>query len=253
MTADDPKAKPTQVGTETIAGVPSNVLETSSPDGVVKVWVDQKTGLVMRLQMAPVKEPVQVLIDTKQESLAPPPASVFALPAACASLAPAKHIPTDAERIAAETGESADDFALATHGPGSKNSCSIVIRAVQAGTMAPLNRKIQIAADMTYDIDHPPAYTFGMAVDGTQTFSGGGMRELTSQMRNGMLRIDNPPPYFNLELNLINPGQGAGGALIYRQCFAPVTVLLYVVVDPNDGNKGSDWLWVKQGKFAKVP
>jgi len=46
-----------------------------------------------------------------------------------------------------------------------------------------------------------------------------------------MVRIDNPPAYFNLDVNLMKPGTGASEALIYRQCFAPTTVLLFVVKD----------------------
>ena len=49
-----------------------------------------------------------------------------------------------------------------------------------------------------------------------------------------MLRIDNPPAYFNLGMNVVQPGHGAGIGLIYRQCFAPITMLYYVLKDPND-------------------
>ena len=92
-----------------------------------------------------------------------------------------------------------------------------------------------------------------MGADGSVTFSGGGLHEITSQIRNGMVRIDNPPAYFNLSVNLIKPGSGSGMGLIYRQCFAPTTVLLYVMKDPDNPSAGADWLWAKAGKYATVP
>jgi hypothetical protein len=45
-------------------------------------------------------------------------------------------------------------------------------------------------------------------------------------------------------------GDGAfGWALIHRQCFAPQTVLLYVVNPDNPSEAG----WAKLGKYATVP
>jgi hypothetical protein len=157
--------------------------------------------------------------------------------------------------MAAETGDSGDNFVNAMYGPGSKNSCSILIRPVNSGTMAPINRKWQAAIDTTYNQDDPtpPHYEFGVGRDGTSTFSGGGLHEITSQIRNGMLRIDNPPAYFNLSTNFIQPGRGAGIGLIYRQCFAPTTMLYFVAKDPNDPGAGGDWLYAKSGKYAAVP
>jgi hypothetical protein len=92
-----------------------------------------------------------------------------------------------------------------------------------------------------------------MGTDGSQTYSGGGVREITNQIRNGMVRINNPPAYFNLSVNLMKPGTGASLGLIYRQCFAPTTVLLYVVKDPDNPSAGGDWLWAKAGKYATIP
>ena len=114
--------------------------------------------------------------------------------------------------MADETGDDAGNFVNAMYGPGSKNSCSIVIRVVQAKTMAPYTRRWQAAIDTTYNQDGPtpPSYSFGSATDGTSTFAGGGLHEITSQIHNGMLRIDNPPAYFNFGTNFIQPGRGAG-------------------------------------------
>jgi len=154
--------------------------------------------------------------------------------------------------MAAETGDSGSNFVNAIYGPGSKAGCSIALHVVHAGTMAPLNRRYQVAIDTTYNQDapNPPHYEFGSGTDGTSTFKGGGLHEITSQIRNGVLRIDHPPAYFNLSTNIVQPGRGAGIGLIYRQCFAPVTNLYYIVKDPDDLSKGADFLYAKSGKYA---
>ena len=174
------------------------------------------------------------------------------LPPTCAGVHPP---PTAAELIAAETGDNADNFVNAMYGPGSKNSCSIVLRVVNAKTMAPINRKWQAAIDTTYNQDSPtpPHYEFGSGTDGTSTFAGAGLHEITSQIHSDILRIDNPPAYFNLSTNFIQPGRGAGIGLIYRQCFAPTTMLYFVLKDPNDPGAGGDFLYAKSGKYSTVP
>jgi hypothetical protein len=242
--------KPT--GTETLHGIPTAVYAIASQGMNVKAWLDQKDGLVIKAEYGAAGAPMTNMIDIRSVSLAPPPASLFVLPAACASVKPP---PTEAEVMADETGDSGDNFVNAAYGPGSKNSCSIVIRVVAAKTMAPITRRWQAAIDTSYNMDNPnPAhYEFGSAVDGTSTFAGGGLHELTSQIHNDMLRIVNPPAYFNLALNVIQPGHGTGIGLIYRQCFAPVTMLYYVLKDPSDPGSGGDYLYAKSGKYATVP
>jgi hypothetical protein len=141
----------------------------------------------------------------------------------------------------------------ANFGPGSANSCSILVRVVTAKTMTPIAIRLQFAIDTTYDINNPPHYEFAMARDGSQSYSGGGVHEITNQAHNGMVKIDNPPAYFNFSVNVMKPNYGAGMGLIYRRCYRPVTVLLYVVKDPNDPQAGADWLYAKSGKFAVAP
>ncbi len=242
--------KPT--GMETLHGIPTRVYAGVTQGANLKAWLDEKDKLVVRAEFGAPGGPMQTMVDITSVSLAPPPASILTLPAFCA---PYKRPPSPAELMAAETGDSGDNFVNAMYGPGSKNSCSILIRPVNSGTMAPINRKWQAAIDTTYNQDDPtpPHYEFGVGRDGTSTFSGGGLHEITSQIRNGMLRIDNPPAYFNLSTNFIQPGRGAGIGLIYRQCFAPTTMLYFVAKDPNDPGAGGDWLYAKSGKYAAVP
>jgi len=239
-------------GSETVDGIATLVYSGSSAQGSEKVWFDQKDGLVIRAAfVAPGAAPM-TLVDITKVSIATPPASLFVLPTACAGLKPP---PTAADLIADETGDDAANWVNANYGPGSTNSCSIVVRVVAAKTMAPINRKYQAAIDTTYDQNNPtaPHYEFGVGNDGTSTYSGGGLHEITDQIHNGMLRIDNPPAYFMFGVNIPTPNHGADVGLIYRQCFAPVTMLYDVIKDPSNPAGGDDWLYAKSGKYAAPP
>jgi hypothetical protein len=239
-------------GTDTVAGISTAVYEQNSAQEDIKVWFDKKDNLVMRVMATAPGTPPNAMVDIQKVSFAAPDARLFTLPSACAGVHPA---PTPAELIADETGDSADNYVNAIYGPGSPNSCSILVRVVTAKTMTPITNRLQFAIDTTYDQNNPnpPHYEFGMATDGSQSYAGGGVHEITNQAHNGMVKIDNPPAYFNLSVNTMKPHYGAGMGLIYRQCFAPTTVLLYVVKDPNDPQAGADWLYAKGGKFAAAP
>jgi len=237
-------------GAETVSGVPTKVYTGSQQGENLKAWFDEKDGLVIKYGYGAPGAALTYMVDIRIVKIGPPPASVFAVLPACASVKPP---PTPAELIADETGDDAANYVNAGYGPGSKNSCSIIIRVVAAKTMAPVARKWQAAIDTTFNPDSPSPYTFGVGDDGTSTFSGGGIHEITSQIHNDMLRIDNPPAYFNLALNVKQPHRGTADTLIYRQCFAPVTMLYYVMKDPTDIGAGADFLYAKAGKNAAVP
>ena len=239
-------------GTETVAGVPTKVYAGVSQGMNLKAWLDEKDGLVIKMAFGAPGAAMNTMVDVRKVSLAPPAPSLLAMPAYCASVKPPA---TAAELIAEETGDSAANYVNAIYGPGSKDSCSIVIHVVNAKTMAPITRKFQVAIDTTYNQDspNPPHYQFGVGNDGTSTYSGGGLHEITNQVHNSMLRIDNPPAYFNLGVNIPTPNHGADVGLIYRQCFAPVTALYYVLKDPADPGAGGDWLYAKSGKYAAAP
>jgi len=237
-------------GAETMSGISTKVYTGVQQGMTVKAWFDEKDGLVVKSGFGTPGAALTYMVDIRIVKFAPPPASVFVLPAACAGVKPP---PTPAELIADETGDDPSNFVSAGTGPGSKNSCSIVIRVVAAKTMAPVSRRWQAAIDTTFNPDAPSPYTFGVGDDGTSTFQGGHIHEITSQIHNDMLRIDSPPAYFNLALNVVQPHRGTADTLIYRQCFAPVTMLYYVMKDPNDIGAGADFLYAKSGKNAVVP
>ena len=249
MRADIAKQNAKEMGTETINGVTAKVFQADSQMGVAKAWVDAKSGFLWKMQITPKGAPAQTMIEVKKVSFAKPAASVFALPAGCADVAKAPMPPTEAERIAAETGTSATDLANAIMGPASKTSCSVLLRVVKAGTMQPVSG-FQVAVDRNVDLDHPASYTNGLATNGHITFGGGSIQELTAQVRNGTLRIADAPAQLYIDLGFGNAGESA--SLIYRQCAGPETVLLFVVKNPAKISDGADWLWVKSGKYAVV-
>jgi hypothetical protein len=241
------KQNPKQAGMETVNGIAAKIIEIEQPVKV-RIWVDARYGEAVKMQMTqPGSEP-QVVAEVKQISLAAPPAPLFVPPPDCAAAAAAPKAPAESDRIAAETGGSAADFANASYGPGSDNSCTILYRVVRAGSMEPITSGYQVAIDTTFDPQHPPSYTTGAGV--RATFSGGGIHEVTGQLRKGVLRIENAPKQFYLETYFGAAGDST--ATLYRHCYAPETVLLFVVKNPARISDGGDWLYVKSGKYAAV-
>lgn len=237
-------------GTETLAGISAQVYTGVNGSTSMKVWVDNKDGLVLRATISSAGSPTLTLADIQKISFAPPPASLFVLPAVCAGVKPP---PTTAELIAAETDDDPANYANGSYGPGSTNTCSVVLRVVKAKTMEPIAH-VQVAIDTSIYADNaPPAYTFGVRDDGSQTYSGGHILEITNRVHNGVARLGLPPERFYLGVNLIQPGHGGSMGLVYRHCFAPTTVLLEVVNDYLQPTESVDLLWVKSGKYAAPP
>jgi hypothetical protein len=102
--------------------------------------------------------------------------------------------------------------------------------------------------DLTSATEPTASHTVGISQSGRATFSGGGLHEIASPTHNGVFRIDHAPAQFDLETAFGNAGDTQ--AIIYLQCFAPQTVLLYVVKNPANISDGGEWLWVKSGKYA---
>ena len=237
ISEDIDKANPKQAGAETANGIPSNVY---TADGGVKVWREPKTGLYVKVELQG-----KTAIETTKY-VPGKPAVTMTPPAACLSqILP----PSDQEVIAAETNDAAANYVRANTGPASKDSCTVFVRALKAVTMEPLT-KFQIALDTTYTVENPGSRTTGIAEDGHLTFSGAGIHEVTSQLRNGVLRIDNAPATFFLDTGFGRAGEADAG--IYRQCSGPQSVLLLLIKNPAKISDGADWLWVKSGKYAAV-
>ncbi len=236
-------------GSATIHGIATQEYAGTTDGANVKAWIDTKDGLVMRVEVSSPGAELMVMADVTKVSLVTPAPSVFALPAACAGLKPP---PTAAQLIADETGDDPANYVSNT-GPGTKNSCSVVLRVVNAKTMTPISH-IQVVIDTAVFPDNsPPAYTMGVSDDGTTSYSGGHVMEITNRVHNGVVRLGLPPDHFMLGVNIPLPHHGGGIGLVYRQCFAPTTVLLDVVKDYGKDDQSQDLLWVKAGKYAAPP
>jgi hypothetical protein len=74
---------PTRAGAETVNGIPTEVSVATTPDGQAKVWVDPRTGLLVKWVITPPKGPPQTMIEVTSFSLTPPPPAAFAIPPKC--------------------------------------------------------------------------------------------------------------------------------------------------------------------------
>lgn len=251
VTASIKKGELKPAGTETIDGIATQIYAGSTSDASEKVWFDVKDGLVLRLEAAAPGAAMMRWVDITKVSFAAPDPNLFILPAACASQKPP---PTAKQVIADETGDSADNYVSAFYGPGSKDSCNVMLRVVKAKTMTPLI-PLQVAIDTQYDQNdpNPPHYNFGVADSGRETFSGGHLHEITTGIHDGMVDLGTLPPYFNMVVNAVHPGHSGGPGLIYRQCFAPTTVLLFIYKNFGQADESVDALWVKGGKYVTPP
>lgn len=229
-----------EVGAETVNGFATKVYEITgaTPEQSGKAWIDTKFGLVIKAVVAG-----QTLAEIKELSLAKPPASVFAVPAACTKAAAAPAAVTGMAKIAADSGlKNPADYADATQPPASasSNSCTVLFKIVRAGTLeaAPTAFALGLDVDQNSTGQYPPGAN-GARFAGT-------MKDVTAQYRNGVLRIDNAPPHFLIDAQTRN---GGASGMMYRQCFQPQTVLMLIVKDPaNIGVGPASWVWSKTGK-----
>lgn len=238
---DLPKKNPKTLGTETVAGVTTKVMEVPDPKMTAKVWLDEKDNLIMKLAMTPQGGAPQTVIEVKQFTPGKQPASLFVVPPGCAKAGAAAAPATAGSGTAGGNG---GNYANAIMPPPSKTACTVLFKVVEAGTMRPVTSGFQAAIDTQVDVDHMPSYSMGMGPGGHVTFSGGHLHEVTNQMQNGVLRIDNAPLQFDMELTFGQAGDSS--ALIYRQCYGSETTLLFVVKNRQKLSDGGDWLWVKK-------
>jgi hypothetical protein len=245
-----------QVGAETLRGIATKIVEIPpGPRGTIRTWVDTATGLVVKEQVTQPGEAPRTVMEVTSVSLSAPDASMFLVPESCGeSAALTQSRATIGEAPVSEiplTGGDAANFVSAMAGPESKNSCTVAFRVVRAGTMEPVADGFQVAVDLNLATEKTPHYNIGMNESGKATFAGGGLHEVTALGHGGVFRLENVPAQFEMDLEF-GPG-GAAAAKVFRQCFAPQTVLLYVVKDPANLEAGGGWLWVKAGKYAAIP
>jgi hypothetical protein len=78
------KFHPTYAGAATVNGIATEVSVAATPDGQGKVWVEPKTGLIVKWVMTPPKGPPRTMIEVTSFSLTPPSPAALALPTKCA-------------------------------------------------------------------------------------------------------------------------------------------------------------------------
>ena len=123
-----------------------------------------------------------------------------------------------------------------------------MVRLVKAGSMEPITSGFHIGIDLAVNPVHPQQHTSGMSPDGRPVFGGGGIRDMTGQFKDGVLRLGRVATMFDIETVWDNSA-GGSTAMMYRRCFGPATTLLLVVKDPATIGKGIDYLWDKTGKY----
>jgi len=235
MSAEIANDKPIAVGGDTVGGIKTDVFSITTPKGSAKLWIEPKSGLVMKWDEAEPNGKPRTVIEVTQFRVGPPPPAMLTPPPTCGALSGE----SQNLHLTSVPGGASN----ATMPPASARSCTALLRVVSAGKMTPLTGGYQVAIDRSADPDHPAGYRVGIAADGHAEFAGGGLREETASLRDGTLRIADMPRQIHVELCF-----GKGGctsALIYRQCTAPETVLLYAVRNPARLSNGGAWLWVK--------
>jgi hypothetical protein len=260
--AEMAKSKPRRVGTETVNGFAAVITEADTPDGKIRTWTAQNGDFPVKMTLQPKSGPLTAMMEVQQVDFNAPAASLFVAPGNCSthaqgewsdtrlsahaeaqvdaqasastdlatgktqSQATAKSNPAALPRggaapaaAAAADSKSADLVENVDLEP-SKNACTVLFRVVQAGTMEPIVTGLEVRVDR---------------------------RNLSAQYQNGMIRIPNPPPQFDLQ---VNRNGGGWANTINKQCYRPETVLLLVI--PQEPLGDIHWLWVKSGKYAAV-
>jgi hypothetical protein len=239
-----------QFGTETIQGIPTRILESTS-DAIlaVRMWVDPRTGLVLRsMLVSPESGVKKPWFEVTHVSFLPPPASLFDVPPQCNFFAVVPRTAKASKGWPPPSGPLGKYTWNALVGPASKESCTMVFRVIGMGTAQPVTHGIQVAADLALSTETSPRYAVRLDDQGNATFSGGQLHELSSEGSSGLYRIEHVPDEFVIDVEFGRNGSAA--AKIYRQCFEPQTLLEYSTF-PDDIQKGGVWKWVKPGMYTK--
>jgi hypothetical protein len=225
-------------GTETVNGFSTKVYEADAPGVKAKAWIDAKTGMTVKMQMAQTGSELKTMLEVKMLTVGTPPAAMFVVPASCTAAAGPPPVSPRDQDIATETASKVGDFvdAVMTTAPGSQDTCSVAIRVMKAGAMTPITSGFKLTANVIDDAKWAQGDT-----------SPGANVPVTAGA-NGVLRIASPPPHFNILEDFGDAG--GGGGMIHRQCWGPVSTLLLVVKDPTNLGVGADWVWDKNGKYA---
>lgn len=246
VTAMLSKLHPRDAGTEIVNGIRTNALVAYDPEqrANIRVWRDVVYGEPIKVVVTEVDKKVDTpMMEVKSITVGKPALASLALPPSCAKVANQPTPQTEAARIAALTGSAEGMYVAAPKPPASKEACAVQFSVAQSKSMAVVTSGFRVGVDPNIDTDHPASYVIGEA--GKPFFSGGGLREVSGQLQNGVVKLPSPSAIFDMELSFDNTGTFAT-ARIYRQCFGKSTAkLLYVISNPAKLSEGGEWLWSK--------
>jgi hypothetical protein len=232
---------PRDGGVEIVNGIHTKVLEATDPQGGAKIRlsVDATYGEVVRWIGAGPDGKTRTMLEVKSLTLGKPARAVFSLPASCAKLASQPLPPTEAQRIATLTGSAPGTYVSANSGGPSQERCTVQFSVVQPKTLTPIPSAYRVAVDPAHDFDKPASYTIG----GTPLFSGGGLHEVTDQLRSGVLTLADLSSGFDVEI-VFGGDAGFGSATLYRRCAGKSTArLLFVLNNAAKPSDGGEWVW----------
>ena len=244
--------KDKQLRTETIHGIATRIVETTGdPNFAIRMWVDPRTGLVLRAKLvSPAQGLERPWFEVTRVSFEPPPASIFAVPSQCDAFPVVPKTEEAPEGGIASSGSMGEYAWDALVGPASEGACTMLFRVVGSGSLKPLTRGFQVAVDLAAATEPSPHYSVRLDGQGHATFSGGQLHELAPEGSSGLYRIDNVADEFVIDVEF--GWNGSAAAKVYRHCFAPQTVLEYVAV-PEAIHMGGAWQWVKPGRDPDYP
>lgn len=256
--AEMAKSKQRPVGKEVVNRLPAVIEEADSPDGTVRTWIAQDGDFPVKMTLQVKSGAPTTMMEVKQVDFNVAAASLFVPPGNCSTQTQGEWSDTglnahagaqiDAQasastdivtgktqaQVSAELNPAApsqggaaaadsttDGLVFNSHLEPSEKTCTVLFRVVRAGTMKPIVSGIEVLVDRL---------------------------DVTAQYRDGVLRISNAPPQFDLRVNVKD---GADYQNTFsRQCYRPETVLLLAV--PLDPMGSQRWYWAKSGKYATV-
>jgi hypothetical protein len=240
-----------QVGTATILGFRTRILQsTDDRDFPAKVWVDPETGLVLKAMfISPDSDKGKTIVEVTDVSLKPPLPSVFDVPAQCDAFQVIPETAKQPEGNSEQAGALGKFAWKATVGPASKEACSMRFRVLGRGLTewnTAMTSGIQVAVDLSAATEPAPHYSVRLDDKGHATFSGGELHEIAPDGSSGIYHLDNVPDRFVIDVEFGR--SGSASAMVYRQCFAPQSVLQYTT-SVDDLQNGGTWEWVKPGLY----
>jgi hypothetical protein len=182
---------PKYVRTESVNGLRAKVVELVFPDGEGKFtyWLDEKFGFPMKHTATLRNQPERLLMEMRQLSYAPSPASLFTAPAQCTRVAGVTsstggHVETQVEASVSATQELGQTDAAAST-PVRGKVTAVRLRLVPERYSGPCPSPVKLVADITTDGPATVWYEFLAGAvkkrgpgEGTVSFDGAGTRQL---------------------------------------------------------------------------